>query len=53
MPASLVSGTISSIQLDDEDGYDVWEVDITQSDGSMVEVLVDAGDASILAQESD
>ncbi len=49
----LVPGTISSIELDDEDGFVVWEVDITQADGTMVEVLVDAGNASILAQEMD
>lgn len=49
----LVPGTVSSIELDDEDGFVVWEVDITQADGTTVEVLVDAGNASILAQETD
>lgn len=49
----LVPGTIRSIHLDDEDGYVVWEVEITQTDGTEVEVRVDAGDARILAQETD
>lgn len=31
----------------------VWKVDITTGDGTEVEVLVEAGDASILAQETD
>lgn len=47
----LVPGTISSIQLDDEDGYVVWQIDITKADGTMVEVLVDAGDVSNSVQE--
>ena len=46
-------GTLNTIQLDEEDGFVVWEADITQADGTVVEVLVDAGDASILAQETD
>ena len=41
------------MELDDEGGFVVWEVDITRDDGTKVEVLIDAGDASILAQETD
>ncbi|MDO5736728.1 MAG: PepSY domain-containing protein [Propionibacteriaceae bacterium] len=48
-----VPGTVNTIKLDDEDGFVVWEADITQADGTVIEVLVDAGDASILAQEID
>ncbi len=48
-----VPGTVNTIELDDEGGFVVWEVDITKDDGTTVEVLVDAGDASILAQETD
>lgn len=49
----LVPGTISKIALDDEDGFVVWEVDITTADGTMVEVLVDAGNVGNTAQESE
>ncbi|MEO7587447.1 MAG: PepSY domain-containing protein, partial [Arachnia sp.] len=48
-----VPGTVSNIGLDDEDGFVVWEVDITKADGTRVEVLVDAGNAGILAQQVD
>ena len=48
-----VPGTVNTIKLGDEDGFVVWEVDITQADGTVVEVLVDAGNAGILAQETD
>lgn len=47
----LVPGTIRSIHLDEEDGYVVWEVEITRTDGTEVEVSVDAGDVSNTAQE--
>ena len=50
--SDAVPGTVSQIQLDDEDGFVVWEADVTQADGTVVEVLIDAGDASVLAQET-
>lgn len=48
-----VPGTVDTIKLGDEGGFVVWEVDITKDDGTTLEVLVDAGDASILAEETD
>lgn len=46
-------GTVDKIELDDEDGFVVWEIDVRKDDGSKIEMSVDAGDASILEQESD
>ncbi|MGB3829098.1 MAG: PepSY domain-containing protein [Ornithinimicrobium sp.] len=46
-----VPGTVGKIELDDEDGFVVWEAEITQADGTMVEVLIDAGDGRVLTQE--
>lgn len=42
-----------AITLDDEDGFVVWEAEVTQKDGRVVEVLIDAGDGSVLAQETE
>lgn len=46
-----VPGTVDKIQLEDEDGFVVWEAAMTQTDGATMEVLIDAGDGSVLAQE--
>jgi uncharacterized membrane protein YkoI len=42
-------GAVLSAELDYEEGFVVWEVDVRGTDGSLWEVTVDAGDASILA----
>lgn len=47
------AGTVDYIALDEEDGFVVWEVEVRTAEGSMVDLLVDAGDASILEQEAD
>lgn len=49
---AAVPGTVASSQLGDENGSLIWEVDVTQADGSSVEVKVDAGNAKVLAQEA-
>ncbi len=49
---AAVPGTAGTATLDEEDGFVVYEVDVTQADGSVVEVTVDAGDATVLAQEA-
>ena len=46
-----VPGTVDKMELDEEDGFVVWEAEITQADGTMMEVLIDAGDGSVLTQE--
>ena len=50
---AAVPGTAGDAMLEDENGYVVYEVQVTAADGSVVEVKVDAGDASVLAQEAD
>ncbi|WP_324277223.1 PepSY domain-containing protein [Blastococcus brunescens] len=40
-------------ELEDEDGFVVWEVAVRADDGSIHEVTVDAGDASVLGTERD
>ncbi|MGB3829911.1 MAG: PepSY domain-containing protein [Ornithinimicrobium sp.] len=47
-----VPGTVGTIALANQDGYVVWDVTVTQADGTVVEVVIDAGDASVLVQET-
>jgi uncharacterized membrane protein YkoI len=47
---AAVPGTISATDLGNEDGFVVYSVDIKGSDGSVTEVKIDAGNASVLAQ---
>ena len=35
-------------ELDEEDGYFIWEILLQQADGSQLEMLIDAGDGRIL-----
>lgn len=44
-------GSVDKITLADEEGFVVWEAEITQADRTTVEVLIDAGDGSVLTQE--
>ncbi len=46
-------GDISAGQLGNENGSLVWEFSVTQTDGSTLEVKVDAGNGSVLAAEAD
>lgn len=46
-------GKAVSAELDDENGYLVYEVTISTADGSKMEVYVDAGNKKILGIEKD
>lgn len=46
-------GTVRFIELEEEDGFVVYEVKVEASDGTVTEVIIDAGNASVLAQELD
>ncbi|CCG05739.1 PepSY domain-containing protein [Blastococcus saxobsidens] len=48
---SLGGGEVVGAELEDEDGYVVWEVEVRAADGSLHEVTVDAGDAGVLGSE--
>lgn len=48
----IPAGTITERELDDEDGYLVYEIELLQ-DGQEFEVLVDAGNGSVLEVERD
>lgn len=50
---AAVPGTAGAAELDSENGYVVYSVPITGADGTTVEVKIDAGNASVLAQETD
>lgn len=47
-----VPGTAGAVQLENENGYVVYGVEITAADGSVVDVKIDAGDGSVLAQDA-
>jgi len=49
---AAVPGTVIEVELDDENGGVVYEVEI-DTDSGRVEVMVDAGNASILHQDID
>jgi uncharacterized membrane protein YkoI len=51
--ASVGGGEILSAELDDEDGFVVWDVDVRATDGTLHEVTVDAGNSSVLGTELD
>lgn len=48
---SLGGGEAVQAELEDEDGFVVWDVLVRSEDGTAQEVTVDAGDASVLAVE--
>ncbi|MCJ8504824.1 PepSY domain-containing protein [Kocuria flava] len=43
-----VDGTLDSAELDTEDGVVVWEVDVDESDGTSVDVHINAENGSVL-----
>ena len=49
---AAVPGTAGDVTLENEDGYVVYGVEITTTDGSTVDVKVDAGNGTILAQQA-
>jgi len=48
-----VPGAVTKLELDSERGYLVYELDIIQADDTKMEVLVDAGNGSILREKKD
>lgn len=50
---AAVPGTAGAAELDSENGYVVYSVPITRADGTTVDVKIDAGNAAVLAQETD
>lgn len=50
---SDVPGTAGTAELENENGYVVYGVEVTTPDGSVVEVAIDAGTGDVLGQESD
>lgn len=50
---AAVPGTAGAVELDNENGYVVYSVQVTGADGNTVDVKVDAGNATVLAQDTD
>lgn len=50
---AAVPGTAGKVELGNEDGFVAYSVEVTIADGSNVDVIVDAGNADILAQDTD
>jgi uncharacterized membrane protein YkoI len=47
-----VPGSVSETQLDAENGFVVYSVEINGADGRVTEVVVDAGTAKVLSQQA-
>lgn len=50
---AAVPGTAGPAQLEDENGYVVYGVQVAQTDGTDVDVKVDAGNGTVLSQQAD
>lgn len=50
---SATGGTAGEVELENENGNVVYGVEITQPDGTKLDVKIDAGNASVLAKEAD
>ncbi len=48
-----VAGTVEEAELGNENGYVVWDVEVKAENGTLHEVVVDAGNGQILAQQAD
>ncbi|MFA1543018.1 PepSY domain-containing protein [Actinomadura monticuli] len=48
-----VPGTVAEVELEDENGRTVWEVDVLSGSGERRDVTVDAGDGKVLANRAD
>lgn len=46
-------GTVAETDLDNENGYVVYSVEINGADGTVSEVVIDAGDGAVLAQQAE
>lgn len=50
---AAVPGNAGTVELDNENGFVVYSVEITGADGTVTDVKVDAGTAQVLSQEAD
>ncbi len=50
---AAVAGEVTGIELDDENGSVVYSVGILDITGAQIEVVVDAGDGTVLDQQAD
>lgn len=50
---SATPGTAGTVQLENENGFVVYGVEVTASNGSVTDVKIDAGNGSVLVQEAD
>ena len=48
-----VQGNVLKVQLEDEDGFLVYGVEVVSTDNSIMDVKVDAGSGKVLAVEKD
>lgn len=53
MVQAQVGGRVLAIELDDDDGREVYEIDILAGDGRVFELKVDPATGAILEQELD
>ena len=49
---AAVPGTVTSTELEDDEGFVVYQVQVDRADGTAVEVTVDAGNGDVLAQST-
>ena len=50
---AAVPGTAGKAELDNENGSLVYSVEVTKADGTSADVVVDAGNAKVLAKDAD
>lgn len=50
---SATPGTAGAVQLENENGFVVYGVEVTASNGSVTDVTIDAGNGSVLVQETE
>ena len=50
---NAVAGTVGEVELENENGNVVYGVEITQADGTKLDVKVDAGNGKVLDKEAD
>lgn len=48
---AAVPGTAGKVELDNENGFVVYSVEVTGADGTVADVKVDAGNGQVLAQD--
>ncbi|MCW2532430.1 MAG: hypothetical protein JWP62_2000 [Blastococcus sp.] len=48
---AVVPGTVAETDLGNENGFVVYSVEVNGADGTVTEVTIDAGNASVLAQQ--